>query len=137
MRTINRQLDDKLTLLQNLDGEILELVPVDKVETKITEADVNLSKIIDIQKQIADFMAKSRVISLKSFHLNLMWTNPVKTHVQAKTVDLCFKTADVSVPTNAESTPKGMNPKLPKLQLINSLMMSYNSEDFGKVSTVQ
>ena len=117
LRTINHQLHDKLTLLQNLDGEILELVPVDKVENKITEADVNLSKIIDIQEQIADFMAKSRVISLKSSHQNLLCTNPAKSHVQAKTVDLCFKTADVSVPTNAESTPKGMNPKLTKLQI--------------------
>ena len=40
---------------------MLELVPVDKVENEIMEADVNLSKIIDIQEQIADFKAKSRV----------------------------------------------------------------------------
>ena len=60
LRTINRQLDDKLTLLQDLDGEILELVPVGEVEDEIMEAGVISSKIVDLREQIADFMAKSR-----------------------------------------------------------------------------
>ena len=48
VRIINHQLEDKLTLLQNLDGEILELVPVREIEDEIMEADVISSKIIDL-----------------------------------------------------------------------------------------
>ena len=61
VRTINRQLEDILTLLLNLDGEILELVPVGKVGDESMGADVILSKIVDLREQIADFTVKSRV----------------------------------------------------------------------------
>ena len=48
-------------LLQNLDGEILELVPVGEVEDEIMEADVISNNIVDLREQIVEFMAKSRV----------------------------------------------------------------------------
>ena len=50
-RTINRQLEDKLMFLQNLDGEILELVPVGKVKDEIMEADIISSKIVDYENR--------------------------------------------------------------------------------------
>ena len=90
VRTINHQLDDKLMLLQNLDGEILELVPNDEVKDEIMKADVIFGKVVDLWEQIADFMANSRV-SDKSTELLL---DPVvdesvepKNPVWAKTVD--------------------------------------------------
>ena len=61
VRTINHQLDDKLMLLQNLDGEILELVPNGEVDDEIMKADIIFSKVVDLREQIADFMVNSRV----------------------------------------------------------------------------
>ena len=97
VRTINRRLEDKLTLLQNLNGKFLELVPVGKVKEKIMEADVISSKIVDLWEQIADFMVKSRVsdesTDLPSDPVVDEAMEPVKNPVQTKTVDLHSKTA--------------------------------------------
>ena len=42
---------------------------------------------------------------------------PAKIPLQTKTMDLHSKTADVSVPTDADLIPMGMKPKLPKLHI--------------------
>ena len=101
--SVNHQLKDKLTLLQNLDGEILELVPVGEVEDEIMEADVISNNIVDLREQIVEFMAKSRV-SDKSTELSSdpivdEAMEPVKSPMQAKAVYFCSKTADVALPT--------------------------------------
>ena len=119
MRTINRQLEDKLMLLHNLDGEILELFPVSEVEDEIMEADVISSKIIDLQEQTPDFMAKSRV-SDKSTKLPTdpivdKAMEPAKSPVRTKTVDLCSKTADVSVHTDADFDTYGNEAQTSKI----------------------
>ena len=59
LRSIDHQLEEKVALLQNLDGEILELVAVDEIEEEIIEADVILEKITQLREQVAEFFAKS------------------------------------------------------------------------------
>lgn len=116
LKGINRQLQEKAAVLQNLDAEIIELVEVGEIEDEIMEADTIASKIVDMREQIDEFIAKS-VSKDEASELPTTTDRVVERSVEPRTAPLRTRTADVSLLGDTDVTSVGMKPKLPKLHI--------------------
>ena len=117
LRSIDRQLEEKSALLQNLDGEILELVAVDEIKEEIIDADVIMEKIIQLREQVAEFFAKSSTNDATDELPSGGVVNRASRSRESSISSVRLRTADVSPSQKTEVATIGMKPKLPKLHI--------------------